>query len=64
MPIEDKDRCTTTSGPYRCELRKGHSGQCEASTGRAWLGPAPPLGKGVREVRAPSWVGPRPETKT
>jgi len=34
-------RCSTISGPYRCDLHDGHSGECETrQEAREWVGPA------------------------
>lgn len=35
------DRCSTTSGIYRCDLRAGHAGECECEAPSIpWVGPA------------------------
>jgi hypothetical protein len=34
-------RCSTTSGPYRCDQPAGHQGPCESTEpAPAWAGPA------------------------
>ena len=34
-------RCSTRSGPYRCDLHEGHSGECETrQIGPDWVGGA------------------------
>ena len=35
------ERCPTISGPYRCNQRAGHPGECECEApSRPWVGPA------------------------